>query len=200
MDFAFLFDLSVYIYVFFIHWFIDGHFGCFHILAILNNAAMNIGVHISFQIRVFALFRKTPKSGVAGSYGSSIFRFLWRTSVLFSIVAAPIYIPTNSAQGFTFFTSLPTLVIWCLLMIAILIGVRWYLIIVLIFISLMICDTEYPFMFVGHLYVFFGKMSTQIFCPFFWWGVWCWIVWVLCIFWISTLYQIYNLQISSSIQ
>ena len=128
---------------------------------------MNVGVHISFQIGVFSLFRKTPKSGFAGLYGSSIFRFLSRTSILFSVVAAPIYIPTNSAQGFAFFTSLPALVIWCLLMIAILIGVRWYLIIVLIFISLMICDIEHPFMFLGHLCAFFGKMSTQVSVHFF---------------------------------
>ena len=59
-----------------IHPSVDGHLRCFCFLAIVNNAAMNIRVHISSQIRVFALFRKTPKSGVAGSCGSSIFRFL----------------------------------------------------------------------------------------------------------------------------
>ena len=40
-----------------------------------------------------------PRSGIFGSYGNSIFRFLG-TSILFSIVAAPIYIPTNSVGGF----------------------------------------------------------------------------------------------------
>ena len=44
-----------------------------------------------------------PKSGFAGSYGNSVFSF-WGTSILFSIVAVPIYIPTNSVGGFPFQT------------------------------------------------------------------------------------------------
>ena len=53
---------------------VDGHLGCFHVLAIVNSAAMNIGVHVSFWIRVFSGYM--PRSGVAGSYGSSSFSFL----------------------------------------------------------------------------------------------------------------------------
>ena len=51
---------------------------------------------------------------------------------------------------------------------------------------------------VSHLYVFFGKMFIQIFCPFFNWIFFffgCWVVWVLCTFWILAPYQIYDLQI-----
>ena len=59
----------VYIYIchiFFIHSSVDGHLGCFHILAIINNA-MNTGVHVSFQISVFVSLRYISRSGIAGS-------------------------------------------------------------------------------------------------------------------------------------
>ena len=48
--------------------------GCFHVLTILNSAAMNIGLHVSFQLMVFSGYM--PRSGIAGSYGSSVFSFL----------------------------------------------------------------------------------------------------------------------------
>ena len=54
--------------------FIDEHSGCFHVLAIANSAAINIRVHISFGITDFS--RHMTRSGIAGSYGSSIFSLL----------------------------------------------------------------------------------------------------------------------------
>ena len=50
-----------------------GHLGYFHVLAIVNSAAVNIRVDVSFPIIV--LFGYMPRSGIAGSYGSSIFSF-----------------------------------------------------------------------------------------------------------------------------
>lgn len=70
-------------HIFFIHSSIDGHLGCFHILAIKNNAAINIGVPIFFQICVFIFIDLIPRSGIARSDGSSILNFL-RISILFS--------------------------------------------------------------------------------------------------------------------
>ena len=81
----------------FIYSSVSGHLGYFHVLAIVNSAALNIRVHVSFQIIVFS--RYMPR--IARSYGDSIFSF-FGTSRLFSIVTAPIYIPTNSVWGFPF--------------------------------------------------------------------------------------------------
>ena len=51
-------------YKFFIHSSVDGHLGCFHVLAIVNSAALNIGVHVSFSILVSSGYM--PRTGIAG--------------------------------------------------------------------------------------------------------------------------------------
>ena len=64
----------VYIYhSFLIHSSADGHLDCFHVLAMINSAAMNIGVHVSLSDLVSLVCM--PRSGTAGSYGSSISSF-----------------------------------------------------------------------------------------------------------------------------
>ena len=66
----------VYVYhIFFTHSSANGHVGCFHVgLGLVNCAAMNIGMHISFQTMFFSGYM--PTSGILGSYSSSIFSFL----------------------------------------------------------------------------------------------------------------------------
>ena len=65
----------VYMYhSFLIHSSADGHLGCLHVLAIINSAVMNIGVHVSLSYLVSSMCM--PRSGVAGSYGSSNYSFL----------------------------------------------------------------------------------------------------------------------------
>ena len=58
----------VYMYhSFLIHSSADGHLGCFHVLAIINSAVMNIGVHVSLSDLVSSVCML--RSGIAGSYG-----------------------------------------------------------------------------------------------------------------------------------
>ena len=61
----------VYMYhTFLIHSSADGHLGCFHVLAMINSAVMNTGVHVSLSILVSSVCM--PSSRIAGSYGNSI--------------------------------------------------------------------------------------------------------------------------------
>ena len=75
LSFQWLSNIPLYMYhMFLIHSSVDGYSGCFHVLATVNNAARNIQVHVSFSMKV--LSRYMPSSGIARSYGSSIFSFL----------------------------------------------------------------------------------------------------------------------------
>ena len=66
----------------FIHSSVDGHLGCFYILAIANNAATNIGLHVSFRTNGFVFFGYIPRSGIALSqFLMSLNQAIPRTSV-----------------------------------------------------------------------------------------------------------------------
>ena len=58
---------------FFIHSSVDVHLGGFHVLAIVNSAAMNNGIHVSLSILVSSGYM--PRSGINGSYGGFILSF-----------------------------------------------------------------------------------------------------------------------------
>lgn len=74
----------------------------FHVLLIINNAATNIRVRVSFPVTVFISFEYIPRSRISGSFSSSIFNFLMLFHTVFYTGCANLQ-SQQSAQGFSFF-------------------------------------------------------------------------------------------------
>jgi len=135
-------------YIFFIHSAVSRHLGCFHVLATVNSAAMNIEEPVSFWIIVLSrcmprsthssvLAWRIPGTGEPGGllsmgphrvghdwsdlaaaaclgvgllgHAAALLLIFKGTSTLFSTVAAPIYISTNSVGRFPFLHTLPSI-------------------------------------------------------------------------------------------
>ena len=99
-SFLWLSNIPLYIYhIFFIHLSFDGHFSCFQVLALVHNTAMIYGCIYIFILMFLFSLEKYPEVELLDCT-VALFWIFWGTSILFSIVVAPVGIHTNSACGF----------------------------------------------------------------------------------------------------
>ena len=171
--------------VFFIQPSADGCLGCLRVLVTVNSAAGNLGVHVSSWIMFFSGCMSS--SGIAGSHSSSVFSFLRHLHTILNGISHSLHshcqckrVPFSPHPlQYLFFVDSGLMTT--------LTSMRWYLIVVLIRISLVISDIKHPFMCWSICHPFISMSPwRQVFLDLLIVLIvllsWYWAVWSICIF------------------
>ena len=144
LDYIWLHGYTTY----FMHSAFDRYLGCFHFLNIISNAAMKTCAQVLVQMYVFSSLRfHSPRNEIVGSCGNSRFNIFTICQTVFRCCCNILHFHQESMRIPIFpYPYQPLLLLNVFLIIVILVGVKWYILVVLIRIPLMTNDAEHIFM------------------------------------------------------